>query len=125
MAPSVALRFLAIAGLLSTGLTAPSPVQGRDIRVRQADAAELPTATAIGPPGGSGELRGPESLAGFGSSSNQISSPDTQIPSSDYQLAPGQTVDQDTGVYIDLSSVENPQPIRGPPTDSPTDPGPR
>jgi len=118
MAPCLAFKFLAIAGLLSTGLTAPSP--NKIIQARQ----EAPSATAVGPPGGSGQLRGSTNLGGY-SPSEQVSSPDTQIPSSEYQLAPGQTIDSDTGVYLDLSTVQNPQPIRGSPSDSPTDPGPR
>ena len=122
MAPSLAFKFLAIAGLLSTGLTAPSP--NKIIQARQSNGAAAPAATAIGPPGGSGQLRGSANLGGY-TSSEQVSTPDTQVPSSEYQLAPGQALDSDTGVYLDFSDIENPQPIRGTPTNSPTDPGPR
>lgn len=122
MAPGFTLKALAIAGLLSTALTAPSPAK-KAVQARSEGAA--PAATAVGPAGGSGSLRAGTNLGGYGPSSDQISSPDTKIPSSDYQLAPGQTVDADTGLYLDFSTVENPQPIRGSPIDSPTDPGPR
>lgn len=107
--------------LLSTTLAAPV------VERRQASSAVAPIATPYPPPGSSGSPRGSESLLGY-SPENDDNIPyddSTEIPSSDYQLAPGQTIDADTGVYIDLSTVENPQPIRGPPGDSPTDPGPR
>ncbi|KAF2203609.1 Bicupin, oxalate decarboxylase/oxidase [Delitschia confertaspora ATCC 74209] len=87
----------------------------------------LPQASVItpsGPPGSSGSLRGPQSLLGNNPSIAVPTEPSTVIPPEDFELAPGQTEDTDLGVYIDLSKVKNPQPIRGDPT-SPTDPGPR
>lgn len=115
-------KTLALAGLLSTALTAPV-VEKRQSAT--SDAAQIPNATP--PAGSSGSLRGSLDLGGY-SSSNDAGLPkddSTQIPSSEYQLAPGQDVDADIGLYFDLSTVENPQPIRGSPDDSPTDPGPR
>ncbi|KAK8167811.1 RmlC-like cupin domain-containing protein [Phyllosticta citrichinensis] len=76
-----------------------------------------------GPPGASGELRGPDSLRGY-NPSNPLTQETTVIPPSDFELAPGQSERADVGLYFDLSSVKNPQPVRGS-TDAPTDPGPR
>ncbi|KAK8255713.1 RmlC-like cupin domain-containing protein [Phyllosticta capitalensis] len=76
-----------------------------------------------GPPGASGDPRGPESLLGY-NPSNPLSLETTVIPPSDFELAPGQSEEPDIGLYLDLSTVRNPQPIRGG-TDAPTDPGPR
>jgi len=120
------LKTLALAGLFSTVLGAPGRIPKAPVKPRQAggNPAE-PTETPYGPPGSSGSLRGSTNLAGPGPASNQISSPDTDIPSNQYQLAPGQTADSDLGLYLDFSNVDNPQPIRGPPDNSPTDPGPR
>lgn len=81
-------------------------------------------AQPAGPPGASGSLRGSESLLGYNPANPVPTTPSTQIPPSEFQLAPGQSEDKDLGFYIDLSNVTNPQPIRGE-TDSPTDPGPR
>lgn len=77
-----------------------------------------------GPPGASGSLRGSSALLGYNPSNPEPTTPSTQISPSEFQLAPGQTEDKDLGLYIDLTKVTNPQPIRGE-TDSPTDPGPR
>ncbi|KAG8624968.1 hypothetical protein KVT40_006719 [Elsinoe batatas] len=68
----------------------------------------------VGPPGASDY-----------SSSNPVTSPDTAIPSGQYELAPGQEADEDLGFYLDLSNIDNPQPIRGTPGNAPTDPCPR
>lgn len=75
------------------------------------------------PTGSSGSLRGSEALIGF-ASSNPISTESTVIPTDEFELAPGQSADPDLGLYIDLTNVKNPQPIRGG-TTGPTDPGPR
>ncbi|GAB7345838.1 hypothetical protein MBLNU457_4095t1 [Dothideomycetes sp. NU457] len=120
------LKTLALAGLFSTVLAAPGRVPMAPVKPRQAGGnPAIPTETPYGPPGSSGSLRGSTDLAGPGQASNQISSLDTDIPSNQYQLAPGQTADSDLGLYLDFSNVDNPQPIRGPPDNSPTDPGPR
>ncbi|KAJ4344334.1 hypothetical protein N0V95_006125 [Ascochyta clinopodiicola] len=75
------------------------------------------------PTGSSGSLRGSEALIGF-ASSNLISTESTVIPTDEFELGPGQSEDADLGLYIDLTNVKNPQPIRGG-TTGPTDPGPR
>lgn len=75
------------------------------------------------PPDASGSFRGSEALIGY-NPSNPISTDSTVIPPSDFELAPGQSEDEDLGLYIDLNNVKNPQPIRGG-TTGPTDPGPR
>jgi hypothetical protein len=80
--------------------------------------------TPSGPPGASGSLRGPASLAGNQPGLVIPTEPSTVIPPDEFQLAPGQSEDADLGLYLDLSTVENPQPIRGGDT-APTDPGPR
>ncbi|KAF2642529.1 Bicupin, oxalate decarboxylase/oxidase [Massarina eburnea CBS 473.64] len=76
-----------------------------------------------GPPGASGSLRGSQDLVGY-TDGEQIPKPETVIPPSEFELAPGQSEDKDLGLYIDLANVKNPQPIRGG-TTGPTDPGPR
>ena len=55
---------------------------------------------------------------------NPVETATSQIPTSDFELAPGQSEDDDLGLYLDFNGVQNFQPIRGS-TDSPTDPGPR
>lgn len=119
---------LVAAALLSPALAAPAPTK---VSKRQqgggnvgGNAVLLPTETAAGPQGATGQQRGPKSLAGYSPSNSFDTEDDTVIPSSQYQLAPDQTKDADLGLYLDLSTVENPQPIRGQ-QDSPTDPGPR
>ncbi|KAF2193745.1 Bicupin, oxalate decarboxylase/oxidase [Zopfia rhizophila CBS 207.26] len=77
-----------------------------------------------GPSGASGSLRGPESLLGNNPSIPIPTEPSTVIPPDQFELAPGQTEDEQLGLYINLTEVKNPQPIRGGST-GPTDPGPR
>jgi len=120
-------RALTLAGLLSAVLAAPAPNR---LQPRQSDSAEatqdgvaVPTQTPYGPSGSSGSLRGSPDLLGY-SSDNSISSPDLDVPASDFTLGPGQVSPSDVSVPIDLSNVQNPQPIRGPPNDMPTDSGP-
>ena len=111
----MAISLTAVLGLLSLlairSTALPVPGEG-----------QLPAPS--GPPGASGSLRGPESLLGYNPSNPVPTTPSTQISPSDFQLAPGQSEDKDVGLYIDLTNVDNPQPIRGG-TDMPTDPGPR
>lgn len=118
---------LTAAALLSYTWAAPAPAR---IEPRQASSSsavsgvvDAPTATPYPPKGSTGTLRGSEDLLGY-SPSNPLSDKDTQIPADEYQLAPGQSENADLGLYLDLSHVENPQPIRGY-KDGPTDPGPR
>lgn len=122
MRSSFSLRALTLAGLLSTAFSAPTGDKKRDNVF--VDRAAAPEATPYGPPGSSGSLRGSTDLLGY-TPGQDVSTPDTVIPASDYQLAPNQAADSDVGLYLDLSEVQNPQPIRGTPTNSPTDPGPR
>jgi hypothetical protein len=74
------------------------------------------------PPAASGSFRGSEALLGY-DASNPIKTDSIEVPSSDFELAPGQSEDEDTGIYLDLPNVENPQPFRA--AKGPTDPGPR
>lgn len=85
--------------------------------------SESSGADSPGPPGASGSLRGPAALRGY-NPSNPLSLQSTVIPPEDFELSPGQSLDPKLGVYLDLSKVKNPQPIRGGTTAS-TDPGPR
>ncbi|EDU41073.1 conserved hypothetical protein [Pyrenophora tritici-repentis Pt-1C-BFP] len=71
----------------------------------------------------SGSLRGTEQLLGY-NPSNLVTTESTVIPPDEFEIAPGQSEDPKLGLYIDLSNVENPQPIRGG-TTGPTEPGPR
>lgn len=75
------------------------------------------------PSGASGSLRGSEDYLGY-NPSNPVDMKSTVIPPEDFELAPGQSEDAKLGLYIDLSNVKNPQPIRGG-TTGPTEPGPR
>ncbi|KAF4550420.1 Cupin-like protein 1 [Elsinoe fawcettii] len=128
------LKALSLASLLVLSNCAPAPrIASRGTVRRQTEGnggmvggndGNVVADTPVGPPGASGQLRGPASLGGY-SASNQVSSPDTAIPASDYQLAPGQEADEDLGFYLDFSNIDNPQPIRGTPGNAPTDPGPR
>lgn len=80
-------------------------------------------ASASEPAGASGSLTGTASLLGY-NPANPITTETTVIPTSDFELAPGQSESATLGLFLDLSEVENPQPIRGD-TQGPTDPGPR
>lgn len=82
--------------------------------------ASMPTTQAAGPPGATGQLYGPETLERPGGEG--VDTADSAIVSQ-YDLVPGQQEDADIGLYLDLSAVRNPQPIRG--TNGGTDPGPR
>ena len=125
--PSIScIRSFVVAGLLSTALCAPAPVEKK----RQESGgnvggavAAVPTATPFPPPGSSGSLRGSKDLGGY-NPSNPLTQEDTVIPTSDFQLAPAQALNPEDGFFIDLSTVNNPQPIQGS-SDAPTDPGPR
>jgi hypothetical protein len=102
-------------------LLAVGQVWGRPT-VNQAGSSDVVDPPA--PPGSSGSLRGSEALLGFSSSNSIPKQPSTQIPSDEYETVPAQSEDAKLGLYLDLSNVKNPQPIRGE-TDVPTDPGPR
>lgn len=102
---------------LTRALPAPAP-QGVPSPVDPSQVQNQPI-----PPVASGSLRGSESLLGY-TSSDPISTESTAIPPDDFDVAPGQSEDADLGLYIDLSNVRNPQPIRGG-TKGPTEPGPR
>ncbi|KAB2572184.1 Cupin 1 [Lasiodiplodia theobromae] len=116
---------LAAALLLSPSACLPAPPQGSDPGQYSRSGATSGSsgADSPGPPGASGSLRGPAALRGFNPSS-PLSLQSTVIPPEDFELGPGQSLDPKLGVYIDLSKVKNPQPIRGGTTAS-TDPGPR
>ena len=67
------------------------------------------------PEDGSQELLGPDgnkAAPEFGAT----------LPKSSYDLVPGQTADGDTGLYLDFTNTQNPQPVRG--SRGGTDPGP-
>lgn len=121
---------LVASGLLASVFAAPAPEPNR-VKPRQESAVQFldntnnPTATPFGPSDASGQLRGELELAGV-NPTNVISSYNPAVvPSSAFSVGPLQTADADTGFYLDLSKIENPQPIRGEGGKSPTDPGPR
>jgi hypothetical protein len=102
--------------------------QGQGIQPSAASQANGPVETSAIlnlplPSSSSRSLRGSEALIGY-NPSNPISTESTVIPPSEFELAPGQSDDADLGLYIDLTNVKNPQPIRGG-TTGPTEPGPR
>jgi hypothetical protein len=124
------VSFFAASGLLSSAFAAPAPAPNK-VKPRQESAVQFfdntnnPTATPFGPNGASGSLRGGTELVGP-NPTNVISTLDPAVvPSSAFSVLPLQTADADTGFYLDLSQLENPQPIRGDGGKSPTDPGPR
>ncbi|OCL11835.1 Bicupin, oxalate decarboxylase/oxidase [Glonium stellatum] len=112
-----AIRTLgAFSTLLVPGLAVPLP---------QAPEPLPATAKPPGPPGASGVLRAGPSLIGYGQPFQaEQTSGSTVVPPYEFGLAPGQSEDPELGLYLDLSNVRNPQPIRGG-AKSPTDPGPR
>lgn len=111
---------LIAAAFAARTLAAPARLQAR----QSGAGVAAPVATPFVPPGSSGSLRGSPDLGGY-SPSNPVDTQDsTVIPPDEFQLAPGQTEDANLGLYLDLSTVQNPQPIRGGST-GPTDPGPR
>ena len=85
----------------------------------------IPTVDPAGPPGASGSLRGPTSLLGFNPAVPEPTTGSTEISPDDFQLPPGSTENEDLGLFLDMSTVKNPQPIRGGNGKDPTDPGPR
>ena len=85
---------------------------------------DTPTQLPSGPAGASGSLRGPTSLLGYSPGNPVNTQLPATVPKDQFQLAPAQSEDADLGLYLDLSAIDNPQPIRGG-TDAPTDPGPR
>ena len=106
--------------LLSATYAAPAP----QVWKRVNDPLNVSTANLVSPLGASGQLRGSKDLTGY-SSSNPVSfESSTQVRRYGFELAPGQSEDEDLGLYLDLASVENSQPILGGKT-GPTDPGPR
>lgn len=80
----------------------------------------IPSGVAPGPPGASRSLYGSQSFEG--PDGNPVDPADS-AEANDYQLVPGQNEDEDLGLYLDLESVPNPQPIRG--TGGGTNGGPR
>lgn len=109
-----------LAALLGTAAALPKP----QFQTYASDPADLPTYTvpAYGPPSATGSLLGPASLNDY-NPANPISTDTSVVPTSDFELAEGQTADADIGLYLNFENVENPQPIRGS-TNMPTDPGP-
>lgn len=114
-------RTLTAAALLApAAFAAPAGVKRADVSV---NAPVAPTATPYGPQGASGSLRGAKSLAGSDPSyptSNQI----TETPEDEIKFGENQKADPSEGLYIDLSDVQDPQPIAGK-GNGPTDPGPQ
>lgn len=118
---------LVAAGLLvSSALAAPARLRGSPTVPLQQREEDQPVSiqTPYGPTDATGSLLGPLSLAGFYPGEPVNTELPATIPASDYELAAGQTEDEDLGLYLDFTNVENPQPIRGG-TNAPTDPGPR
>lgn len=125
MRSAFSVQAIAALALLSSVLAAPAPVpKSARKKVAERQDSNPPTADPVGPPGASGSLRGSSSLGGYQSNDPVDKSLPATVPQSEYQLAEGQTANTDLGLYLDFSTVENPQPIRGG-TKAPTDPGPR
>ena len=114
------LQLLAASTLLSIVLAAPAGIHEKRLN----DPPNVPTKIAQGPPQASGMLRGSQNLEGYRSTNPVSTKPSTEIPTSDFEVAPGQDADPDLGFYLDLEGVKNPQPLRGS-NNQPTDPGPR
>ncbi|KAI4698730.1 hypothetical protein J4E81_005341 [Alternaria sp. BMP 2799] len=122
--PSSAAFLYSLAGL-ANGLPAPAPqasgVSGGSSVPGPVDPSQVLNMPL--PSSASGSLRGSDDLQGY-NPSNPVDMKSTVIPPEDFELAPGQSEDEDLGLYIDLTNVKNPQPIRGG-TTGPTEPGPR
>jgi len=120
---------IAAVAIVAQAWAAPAPAR---LQARQSDGGEVggavaavATQTPYGPPGSSGSLRAKQDLLGYNPANPVATQDSTVIPPDEFQLAPGQTEDADLGLYLDLSTVKNPQPIRGYSDKKPTDPGPR
>ncbi|KAK4628621.1 Oxalate decarboxylase OxdD [Fulvia fulva] len=130
--------YIIAAALAVQALAAPRPQPAiiprpHKVEARQASKSGSPPEFAIedtpkalpsGPAGASGSLRGPTSLLGYSPGNPVNTQLPATVPKDQHTLAPGQSEDEDLGLYLDLSEIENPQPSRGG-TDAPTDPGPR
>lgn len=129
---TLGLRPLVLLTLLTTAYAAPfpapfpypAPFPQVSSNMAYSDPPSIATVDSPGPPAASGTLRGPASLIGYSPSEAVATEPSTVIPTSDFELAPGQTLDDELGLYLNFNGVNNFQPIRGS-TDAPTDPGPR
>lgn len=119
--------------LLGSAYAVPAPIlvaRDEPLDRRQASEASptttgnLITATAFGPPGGSGSLRGGTSLIGYNPANPFPTEDSSVIPSSDFELGQNQEAPASLGLPINIETVMNPQPIGGT-GDAPTDPGPR
>jgi hypothetical protein len=123
---SLPLELTLLAGC-AFALPAPAPQgsMGGSPRASQASSPVDPSQVLNQPlpPQASGSLRGSEGLLGY-DPANPLSTKSTVVPPSDFELGGGQSADPDLGLYIDLTNVKNPQPIRGG-TSGPTEPGPR
>lgn len=115
----------ATALLGSVALAAPAGVKrSDDSSEATVDPVVTPTDVAVGPPGASGSLRGSKSLIGYDSSYASSDDTVTEEAPSNIEYGKNQKADSDLGLYIDISNVDDPQPIAGD-RDGPTDPGPR
>jgi hypothetical protein len=104
---------LAILGLVPVGHALPAPAPQA-----ASSAVSSGSATSEAPSGPTG-LRGSSDL--LGTNGEPILTSNSAIVK-DYQYVHGQSQDKDLGLYLDFTSVPNPQPIRG--THGATDPGP-
>jgi len=124
--PASAASVLAICCLTSTVSCAPAarPTKRQIIGLPngpEIDNSDIPF-DAVGPVGASGDVYGGTSLLGpLGDSATATilgpgvtyATGDAENYVSSYTLAPLQTADADLGLYLDLSTNPNPQPIRG------------
>jgi hypothetical protein len=109
----------AVAQLLPV-LALPRPQAG----VNSAQNVNIPPVDPAPVPGASGALRGPTSLLGFNPSIPEATKGSTNDVGP-FEVPEGSTEDEDLGLYLDMTNVQNPQPIRGANGKLPTDPGPR
>lgn len=127
---------LIVATLLAEALAAPRVVRpGGDVIHRRQEGSDeeppvwaildTPTEVPAGPTNAKGSLRGPTGLAGYSPSNPVNTELPAYIPADQVQLVTNQEADTDLGLYLDLTEVDTPQPIRGGGTKAPTDPGPR
>ncbi|SMR51918.1 unnamed protein product [Zymoseptoria tritici ST99CH_3D1] len=130
------VRSYIFVSLLSLALAAPPKPRHEPAVVhrRQEGNSESPpdfallspvTALPPGPSGASGSLRGPTSLIGYNANNSVNTQLPAIIPADEVKLVTNQEADADLGLYLDLTEVDVPQPIRGGDSKQPTDPGPR
>lgn len=116
------MKVVVAAGFVPAVLSVPTPQMSLTPNLGTNDDIAGIDLSSYPPTETSGSLYGDSQLLGGNAAPSPISGGSPAIETN-YQLVNGQEADADLGLYLDLSSVPNPQPIRG--SDGSTDSGPR